>query len=110
MLSVIATTPAGALVALAVRPDAAGVLMGPELDSMGLRGVVQNSIRFDNVFVPAKDVIGGATQGSEVALDAMTFTRLGIASQQLGCMKRCIQIMGRYARRRRINQIGRAHV
>ena len=115
ILSVMATTPGGAMVALAVRPDAPGLSIGPELDSMGLRGVVQNAVRFDDVFVPTRDMIGGATQGSEVAVDAMTFTRLGIAGQQLGCMKRSIQIMGRYARRRQIatgllfdNAIGRS--
>lgn len=87
-------------VALLVPEDAPGLAQGPEALTMGMRAMVQNAVRFDEVFVPDAQVLGTPGAGMEVAQDAMTFARLGIGALCVGAMRRCAQLMARYAQRR----------
>lgn len=87
----------------AVPTDAEGVQIGEELNTMGLRGVVQNRIRFNNLRVRSDAVIGQVGDGLSVAVDAMSFTRLVIAAQQIGLMKKAVQVMWKYASERDIS-------
>jgi acyl-CoA synthetase (AMP-forming)/AMP-acid ligase II/alkylation response protein AidB-like acyl-CoA dehydrogenase/acyl carrier protein len=107
MLTVLAKAfePCGAalgVVALLVPDDAPGLSHGPEALTMGMRGMVQNTVRFDGVFVPAEQMLLAPGEGMEVARDAMGFARLGIGALCVGAMKRCAQLMARYAARREI--------
>jgi len=85
-----------------VRQGTAGLHQGPESLTMGMRGVVQNSIYLDNVPVAAVNLLGEVGAGMEAAQDAMLFTRLAIGAMSVGGMKRCTQLMLRYATRRDI--------
>nr|WP_267498746.1 AMP-binding protein [Massilia sp. IC2-278] len=87
-------------VALLVPEDAPGLVQGPEALTMGMRAMVQNALRFDDVFVPDEQVLGVPGAGMEVAQDAMAFARLGIGALCVGAMQRCVQLMARYAARR----------
>ena len=87
-------------VALLVPEDAPGLVQGPEALTMGMRAMVQNALRFDDVFVPDEQVLGVPGAGMEVAQDAMAFARLGIGALCVGAMQRCAQLMARYAARR----------
>lgn len=87
-------------VALLVPEDAPGLVQGPEALTMGMRAMVQNALRFDDVFVPDEQVLGAPGAGMEVAQDAMAFARLGIGALCVGAMQRCVQLMARYAARR----------
>lgn len=89
-------------VALLVPDDAPGVHQQAEALTMGMRAMVQNALRFDGVFVPDLQVIGAPGAGMEVARDAMAFARLGIGALCIGAMKRCVQLMLRYAGRREV--------
>lgn len=89
-------------VALLVPEDAPGLAQGPEALTMGMRAMVQNAVRFDGVFVPDAQVLGAPGAGMEVAQDAMAFSRLGIGALCIGAMRRCAQLMLRYAERRDI--------
>jgi len=89
-------------VALLVPDDAPGVHQEAEALTMGMRAMVQNALRFDAVFVPDLHVIGAPGAGMEVARDAMAFARLGIGALCIGAMKRCAQLMLRYASRREV--------
>jgi len=89
-------------VALLVPDDAPGVHQEAEALTMGMRAMVQNALRFDAVFVPDLHVIGTPGAGMEVARDAMAFARLGIGALCVGAMKRCAQLMLRYASRREV--------
>lgn len=90
------------LSAFAVPTDAPGVRIGEELDTMGMRGVVQNRLSFDHVPLSKNQVIGTIGAGLDVAVDAMSFTRIVIAAQQLGLMQRCVQLMAAFAEKRSI--------
>jgi alkylation response protein AidB-like acyl-CoA dehydrogenase len=87
----------------AVPTDAEGVFIGEELNTMGLRGVVQNRIHFENLTLNEDAVIGDVGDGLSVAVDAMSFTRLVIAAQQIGLMKKAVQVMWKYAGERTIS-------
>nr|WP_229510849.1 MULTISPECIES: AMP-binding protein [unclassified Massilia] len=89
-------------VALLVPGDAPGLHLGPEALTMGMRAMPQSAVRFDGVFVPDAQVLGTPGAGMDVAQDAMGFARLGIGALCVGAMKRCLQLMTRYAARRDI--------
>lgn len=89
-------------VALLLPDDAPGLRQDAEALTMGMRAMVQNALRFDDVFVPDTHVLGQPGAGMEVARDAMAFARLGIGALCVGGMKRCAQLMLRYASRREV--------
>jgi acyl-CoA synthetase (AMP-forming)/AMP-acid ligase II/alkylation response protein AidB-like acyl-CoA dehydrogenase/acyl carrier protein len=100
-----AIDPAGGplgIVGLVVREDNAGLSQGPEALTMGMRGMVQNTLLLNDAFVPDADVLLTPGEGMDVARDAMLFSRLGIGAMCIGAMKRCAQLMARYAARREI--------
>ena len=80
-----------------------GVRQGEESLTMGLRGMVQNSIYLEGAIVSKEDQLGEEGYGMAVAQDAMMYGRLGIAAAALGSMKKCAQLMLRYASRRTIS-------
>ncbi|GFE67448.1 AMP-dependent synthetase and ligase, acyl-CoA synthase [Chroococcus sp. FPU101] len=83
-----------------VRKGSSGLRQGPEALTMGMRGMVQNTIYLNNVPVQDKQRLGEAGMGMKVAQDAMMYGRLGIAAACVGGMKRCAQLMLRYSERR----------
>lgn len=87
----------------AVRQGTPGLKQGPEALTMGMRGMVQNTVYLNDVHVEPRNVLGNIGQGFIVAQDAMMFGRLGLASMSLGGMKRCAQLMLRYATRRKVS-------
>ncbi len=89
-------------IALVVRADNPGLRQGPEALTMGVRGVVQNTVFLENAFVPDADVLGRPGDGMQIAQDAMMHCRMGIAAAALGAMQRCSQLMVRYAERRQV--------
>jgi acyl carrier protein len=69
---------------------------------MGMRGMVQNTLFLDDAFVPDESVLLSPGEGMDAAHDAMLFSRLGIGAICVGAMKRCAQLIARYASRRTI--------
>ncbi len=80
-----------------------GFKNGPEALTMGVRGMVQNAIHFEDVSLPEESLLGKPGMGFEVAQDAMMFGRLGLGAISVGGMKRCAQLILRYADRRSIS-------
>jgi acyl-CoA synthetase (AMP-forming)/AMP-acid ligase II/alkylation response protein AidB-like acyl-CoA dehydrogenase/acyl carrier protein len=85
-----------------LRQGMSGLEQGPEALTMGMRGMVQNRIYLNNVSVTPEMMLGQAGGGMTVAQDAMMFGRLGLGAMSIGGMKRCAQLMLRYATRRTI--------
>lgn len=88
--------------AFAVDRDTPGVSQGPEARTMGLRGMVQNSMQLQNAHVPAANLLGKSGEGLKIGGETMAFARLVIGAICLGTMKRCLKIAANYARERRI--------
>ena len=91
------------LSAFVVDRDTPGVVQGPEARTMGLRAMVQNSMRFEKVRLQPGHLLGKTGEGMVIAHGAMMFARLVIASICLGAMKRCLQYVLPYLRERRIS-------
>jgi alkylation response protein AidB-like acyl-CoA dehydrogenase len=83
-----------------VRTDSPGLSIGAEQMTMGMRGMVQNLVILKDVEVPASFRLGNSGAGMMVAYDAMRQTRLALGAIFVGGMKRCVQLMTRYAGRR----------
>jgi alkylation response protein AidB-like acyl-CoA dehydrogenase/acyl carrier protein len=96
-------------VAFAVRQGADGLRHGAEAPTMGMRAIVQNTVHLDGVEVTENDMLGGPREGLLIAQEAMMYGRLAIASACLGGMRRCAQLMHRYASRRTIGGEQLAH-
>jgi acyl-CoA synthetase (AMP-forming)/AMP-acid ligase II/alkylation response protein AidB-like acyl-CoA dehydrogenase/acyl carrier protein len=90
------------ITAFLVRQGAQGLEQGPELLTMGMRGMVQNRLYLNDVSVGISDLLGQQGAGMEVAQDAMMYGRLGLGAIAVGGMKRCAQLMLRYASRRSV--------
>ncbi len=92
----------GGSVFLAVAADTEGLTFGEEAITMGVKGIVQVPIQFENVIVPAGRELGTVGRGFDVAYDTMRVARVGLAACSLGAMKRCLQWMSTYASRREV--------
>ncbi|MHC4427222.1 MAG: acyl-CoA dehydrogenase family protein, partial [Planctomycetota bacterium] len=89
-------------VGFAVRQGSAGLRQGVEAPTMGVRAIVQNTIHLEGVEVGEADMLGKPGEGLAVAQQAMMYGRLAIAASCLGGMRRCAQLMHRYASRRSV--------
>ncbi|WP_051971276.1 AMP-binding protein [Massilia sp. 9096] len=94
-------TPLG-MISLLVDADTEGLTQGPESLTMGMRGMVQNTLFLRDAFVPDDAVLLAPGDGMDAAHDAMLFSRLGIGAICVGAMKRCAQLIARYAGRRTV--------
>lgn len=94
---------AAGLTGFVVPQGAPGLRIGPEALTTGLRGSVQGTLVLDGVPVCAGRMLGLPGQGMAVAQAAFNIGRLAIAAAGLGVMKRCAQLMARYASRRQVS-------
>jgi acyl-CoA dehydrogenase len=72
------------LSAFAVQKDMPGITMVSRLEKMGQRASVQNEIKFENVEVPAQNLIGGEGYGFLIAMKTFDRTRTGVAAAAIG--------------------------
>ncbi len=72
------------LSAFCVQKDTPGIKMVSRLDKMGQRASVQNEIVFENVEVPAENLLGGEGYGFLIAMKTFDRTRTGVASAAVG--------------------------
>lgn len=80
-----------------------GLRIGPEALTLGMRAMVQNAIELDGASVTGAQCLGEIGGGMKVAQDAMMQGRLQIGAACVGGMKRCLQVLSRYAERRSIS-------
>ena len=86
-----------------VRQGTKGLRQGPEALTMGMRGMIQNTVYLEDVQVTPENLLGEAGKGMNAAQDAMMYGRLAIGASSIGGMKRCAQLMLRYATGRTIS-------
>ncbi|HEX75206.1 MAG TPA: acyl-CoA dehydrogenase [Dehalococcoidia bacterium] len=58
---------------------------------MGLRGVPHSHIRFENMAVPASNLLGKENEGWHVLTDELASERINISSRVLGAARRCYE-------------------
>ena len=90
------------LTATVVDTSLAGVEIGPEAMTTGMRAMVQNSVWFNAVNVAPGDVLAAPGQGFAVAQSAMHAGRLGIMAICVGALRRSCQYLLQYAQSRQL--------
>ncbi len=91
------------LTGFAIKRGTPGLTIGSEVPTMGLRGFPKNSIHLDSVRVGPDDLIGQPGLGMETAQETFHLIRLLLGGMTSGTMKRCLQLMHRYASQRKIS-------
>jgi alkylation response protein AidB-like acyl-CoA dehydrogenase len=88
------------LTAFLVEADRPGVSVGKLEHKLGIKGSPTGSPVFDDVRVPAENVIGEVGRGLGVALATLQRTRLGAAAQAVGIAQGATDYANAYARER----------
>jgi len=89
-----------------VTPDLPGFHVGKKEDKLGLRSSPTVQLVFDDMRVPAENLVGEEGRGFIYAMQSLDHGRLGIAAQSVGIARAALEHARRYAAERR--QFGRA--
>jgi alkylation response protein AidB-like acyl-CoA dehydrogenase len=92
--------------AFIVTPDLPGFNVGKKEDKLGLRASPTVQLNFDNLRVPAENLLGDETQGFVYAMQSLDNGRLGIAAQAIGIARAALEHSVVYAAERK--QFGKA--
>jgi acyl-CoA dehydrogenase family member 9 len=90
----------GNVTAFIVTRDMAGVSTGPHEDKMGLRASNTTTVIFDNVRIPATNVLGEVGKGFKVAMKILNSGRTGLGGGAVGAMKRMIRLATKQSKER----------
>jgi acyl-CoA dehydrogenase family protein 9 len=69
-----------------------GIKSGPNEQKLGIRGSSTTEVFFENVHVPASNVLGEPGRGFKVAMQVLNSGRMGLASGCIGMCKRVIKM------------------
>jgi alkylation response protein AidB-like acyl-CoA dehydrogenase len=84
-----------------VTPDMPGFKVGKKEDKMGLRASPTVQLVFDNLRVPAENLLGEPGSGFVYAMQSLDNGRLGIAAQAVGIARAALEHAASYAAERR---------
>ena len=85
------------ITAFLVETSSEGYKAGKKERKMGLRGSNTVELHFDNVQVPAENVLGEVNKGFHIAMALLDTGRIGIASQAVGIAQACLDASVKYA-------------
>jgi alkylation response protein AidB-like acyl-CoA dehydrogenase len=97
---VMAKVPDGGITAFVLPYDSDGVTVEHRNRFMGLRGIENSVTTFDDVFVPAENVIGKVGQGLKVALTTLNTGRLALPAICVGTSKWAVKVAREWASER----------
>ncbi len=87
--------------AFVVEADRPGFSVGKLEKKMGIRGSPTGQPIFDNVRVPAGNLIGTENEGFKVAMGTLDHSRLGVAAQAVGLAQGATDYAAAYAQERK---------
>src|SRR5438045_9637972 len=87
--------------AFIITPDLPGFKVGKKEDKLGLRASPTVQHTFDNMRVPAENLLGDETQGFIYAMQSLDNGRLGIAAQAIGIARAALEHSVAYADERK---------
>ncbi|MCC6220091.1 MAG: acyl-CoA dehydrogenase family protein [Deltaproteobacteria bacterium] len=91
----------GKLSAFIVEREFSGVSIGKKEDKMGIRASATASVSFDNVKVPAENLLGEEGKGFKIAVSILNNGRTGLGGGCIGGIKRCIELASQYSSERK---------
>jgi len=77
-----------------------GVKIGKIFDKMGIRSSMVSEVIFDNVRVPARNMLGRPGEGFKIAMDTLDCGRISIAAQAVGIAQASLDAAIEHARTR----------
>ena len=86
--------------AFILRPDMRGYQRGTPLRKMGARGSNQCELYFEDVRVPAENLLGGEGEGFKLAMRVLNSGRTGLAGGAAGGIKQCLEMATAFATER----------
>jgi acyl-CoA dehydrogenase len=86
--------------AFVVDRDTPGIKVGKKFDKLGQRASDTAEIVFENVEVPAENLIGKEGQGFYLAMNVFDHSRPGVAAAAVGLQRRCLEECVKYAKER----------
>lgn len=86
--------------AFIVEKEAPGLIIGKDEKKMGLHGSRTVQLTFDNMVVPAENLLGEEGKGFKIAMANLDAGRIGIAAQALGIAEAALAEAVRYAKAR----------
>jgi alkylation response protein AidB-like acyl-CoA dehydrogenase len=89
------------ITAFVVTPDLPGFKVGKKENKLGLRGSETVQLVFDDLRVPAANVLGEVGRGFVYAMQSLDNGRLGIAAQAIGIARAALEASIRYANERK---------
>ncbi len=87
--------------ALIIEKGAAGFVVGPKENKLGIRGSDTHSLMFTDVKVPKENRIGDDGFGFKFAMQVLSGGRIGIASQALGIASGAYELALAYSKERK---------
>jgi len=93
------------ITAFMVEKGAQGFTVGKKEDKLGIRASSTTELVFDNVRVPAENVLGEVGKGYKVAIETLNEGRIGIGAQMIGLAQGALDHTVRYVQER--EQFGR---
>jgi acyl-CoA dehydrogenase family protein 9 len=97
--------PKQRVTAFIVDAHAPGISLGKIEEKMGIKASDTRAVTFDNVNVPAEDMLGEVGHGFKIALEILNSGRLGLAAGSACGARRILDVALAYARQR--EQFGR---
>ncbi|MCY7325859.1 MAG: acyl-CoA dehydrogenase family protein [Microbacteriaceae bacterium] len=92
-------------VALVVEKGMEGLSTGPRFETLGLKANRLQRVRFDNVRVPAENLLGEVGDGFRIAMNTLNNGRMSMGTSIAGGMKRFLDLTLEHANTR--HQFGR---
>lgn len=94
-------TPEGKITAFLVEAGWPGVSHGPHEDKMGIRASSTTTVAFNDVRVPAENVLGPVGKGFKVAMRILNSGRTGLGGGAVGGMRMLLRLAQAQAKDRR---------
>lgn len=86
--------------AFIIEKDTPGFIVGKDEKKMGLHGSRTVQLTFENMRIPAENLLGEEGQGFKIAMANLDVGRIGIAAQSLGIAEAALEAATNYAKER----------
>jgi isovaleryl-CoA dehydrogenase len=84
------------ITAFIVEKDMPGFSVAQKLDKLGMRGSHTGELVFDNVKVPAENILGKLNGGTKILMSGLDYERAVLAAGPLGIMQACMDVVVPY--------------